>query len=136
MWRVPPRASALMPGSSVAWVDDGAGDEALADLHRFGVRTEGVTRTEAPTTTALVLLSTGGDRAIISEPIVFDYEPLRETLDTLSEGQRACLHVDGYRIPEALPLLREARENGILTSADLDGLDPEALSSTLAIHAA
>jgi sugar/nucleoside kinase (ribokinase family) len=106
---------------------DDAGSAALANLERFGVYTEGVVRTERPTTTALVLLSPNGDRSIVSEPMAFDYGPLKRALDSFEE-EAGCLHMDGYRLPEALDLLRRARELGLATSADLDGMEPEALA--------
>jgi sulfofructose kinase len=107
---------------------DPEGDTALEELEKFGVRTDGVSRTEGPTTTALVLLAPDGDRAIISEPTTFDYGPLEAAIEEPRDTQRTCLHLDGYRLPEALPLLHRARDLGLLTSADLDGMDPTELA--------
>jgi sugar/nucleoside kinase (ribokinase family) len=110
---------------------DTEGDAALAELEGFGVETAGVSRTGRPTTTALVLLGPGGDRAIVSEPLAFDYGPLREAVEGYAGHERACLHVDGYRLPEALGLLIRARELGFATSADLDGMEPEVLADNV-----
>ena len=106
---------------------DDAGSAALDDLERFGVDTGEVVRTEQPTTTALVLLGPDGDRSIVSEPMTFDYGPLNLALNSFEEDT-GCLHVDGYRLPEALDLLHRAREIGLTTSADLDGMEPEVLA--------
>lgn len=105
------------------------GDAALAELQRFGVDTEDVVRTDSPTTTALVLLNPDGERAIVSEPMFFDYEPLEAALDSLEE--QACLHVDGYRLPEALGVLQKARRAGARTSCDLDGLELHELEESI-----
>jgi ribokinase len=107
---------------------DAGGDAAVAELERFGVETAAVSRTRRPTTMALVLLGPEGDRAIVSEPLRFDYGPLEEAIEGHAGLGRVCLHVDGYRLPEALGRLRRARELGLVTSADLDGMEPEALA--------
>lgn len=107
--------------------EDEAGRAALDELSKYGVDVEGVMRVNEPTTTALVLVSPDGDRAIVSEPMTFDYEPVEHALDAWKGGD-GCLHVDGYRLPEALGLLRRARELGLSTSADLDGMEPETLA--------
>jgi len=108
---------------------DSEGSAALAELSRWGVSTEDVVRTERPTTVAIVLLGPDGERSIVSEPMVFDYGPLEETLQTVrGPEERGCLHVDGYRLPEALPILRRARQLGFATSADLDGMDTVSLT--------
>ena len=106
---------------------DEAGSAALDDLERFGVDTGEVVRTEQPTTTALVLLGPDGDRSIVSEPMAFDYGPIKLALDSFEEDT-GCLHIDGYRLPEALDLLHRARKLGLTTSADLDGMEPEVLT--------
>jgi sugar/nucleoside kinase (ribokinase family) len=109
--------------------DDLDGDAALAELERFGVGTHWMTRSPGPTTTALVLLGPDGERAIISEPMTFDYAPLEEALRYFVDRDDVCVHVDGYRLPEAVGLLRKARGLGFCTSADLDGLEAEELRS-------
>lgn len=103
------------------------GDAALAELERFGVGTRWVTRTRAPTSTALVMLGLEGERAIISEPMTFDYAPLQEAVERFATEGEACLHLDGYRLPEALSLVRRARGLGLHTSADLDGIESKTL---------
>lgn len=107
--------------------EDPEGDAALAELERFGVGTRWVVRSSSPTTTALVLLGPDGERAIVSEPMAFDYAPLEETVEHFAGRGKACVHVDGYRLPEGLPVLRRARRLGLMASADLDGLEPEEL---------
>jgi sugar/nucleoside kinase (ribokinase family) len=100
---------------------DAAGTTALAELAQFGVDVSWVSRTEQPTTTAIVLIDPQGDRAIISEPTEFDYRPLTQAIATVQPP--ACVHVDGYRLPGAIGLLQQARARGCTTSADLDGLE-------------
>jgi len=109
--------------------DDG-GEEAVAELQRFGVATSGMTVTGESTTTSLILLGPEGDRAIVSEPLAFDYGPLQAALAEGHEG-RKCLHVDGYRLSDGLAVLRRARRLGFVTSADLDGVEPVELSGNL-----
>lgn len=109
---------------------DTGGDEAVAELQRFGVDTSAMTVSEGSTTTSLILLGPGGDRAIVSEPLAFDYGPLYAALDE-SSGRRTCLHVDGYRLADGLPVLQRAREAGFATSADLDGVEPGELPENL-----
>lgn len=116
--------------------EDPEGNAALAELEGFGVGTRWVVRSTSPTTTALVLLGPDGERAIISEPTLFDYGPLEEALRSLAGKGEACVHVDGYRLPEAVGLLRWARELGFRTSADLDGLEQEELRDSAAEIAA
>ena len=111
--------------------DDPEGDAALSELGRYGVGTRWVVRSVAPTTTALVLLGPDGERSIISEPMRFDYGPLEEALEGCSNKTNTCLHVDGYRLPEAVGLLRGARTLGLRTSADLDGMEEQELGESL-----
>jgi sugar/nucleoside kinase (ribokinase family) len=115
---------------------DPEGDDALAGLERFGVGTRWVVRSPSATSTALILLGPDGERAIVSEPLCFDYGPLREAVETFAGENDACVHVDGYRLREALGLLRRARELGFYASADLDGLEAEGLRDTAAEIAA
>lgn len=112
--------------------DDPEGEAALAELRRFGVGTRWVVRSPGPTTTALVLLGPDGERGIISEPMGFDYGPLEEALEAYSGEKDACVHVDGYRIPEAAGLVRRARALGLRTSADLDGIPAEDVEDRVA----
>lgn len=109
---------------------DSGGEEAIAELEKFGVATSGMTVTDGPTTTSLILLGPEGDRAIVSEPLTFDYEPLRAALGESREGGK-CLHVDGYRLADGIPVLREARSAGFVTCADLDGVEPGELPGKL-----
>ena len=103
--------------------DDREGDAAISELERFGVGTRWIVRSSTLTTTALVLLNPDGERTIISEPMNFDYGPLEEALEEHSQETDICVHVDGYRLPEAVDLLRQARALGYRTSADLDGIE-------------
>ena len=112
--------------------DDTEGEAALAELRRFGVGTGWVVRSRRPTTTALVLLRPDGERAIVSEPMSFDYGPLEEAMESLVCEEDVCVHVDGYRLPEALRILSRARELGFYASADLDGLAEEDLRAYVA----
>lgn len=102
---------------------DAEGEFSVAELESFGVDTSGVTKTAGRTTTSLIFVGPDGDRAIVSEPVVFDYEPLERAVEEAADVERACLHMDGYRFPDALPILRHARERGLATSADLDGME-------------
>jgi ribokinase len=99
------------------------GDAALEELRGFGVNTEYVLRTEQPTSVAIVLVDCEGDRAIVTEPISFDYRPLKGAIENLKPGSDGCVHVDGHQLPEAFDALRKARERGLTVSADLDGLE-------------
>jgi sugar/nucleoside kinase (ribokinase family) len=107
--------------------EDEEGDAALVELRRYGVDTGGITRMVRPTTTSIVLLGPHGDRGIVNEPMVFDYAFLEQALDGFTE-EAGCLHIDGYRLPEALWLLRKARNLRLVTSADLDGLNADVLA--------
>lgn len=109
---------------------DTAGTVALAELEQFGVQTDGVICSDRPTTIALILLNPQGDRAIISEPFAFDYTALTAALAVANPP--ACLHLDGYRLPEAIDLLKQAKNRGLFTSADLDGIEPEAIATVSA----
>lgn len=110
---------------------DAEGAHALNELQRFGVDTDDVVRTDSATTTALVLLTPGGERAIVSEPMLFHYGPLEAALESLEDKERACLHVDGYRLPEALHILNKARSAGICISSDLDGIEARELEESI-----
>lgn len=110
---------------------DPEGDAALSELERYGVETRWVVRSVAPTTTAILLLGPDGERSIISEPMRFDYGPLEEALKAYSNRANACVHVDGYRLPEAVGLLQGARALGLRTSADLDGMEEQQLKESL-----
>jgi len=111
--------------------DDPEGDAALSELERYGVGTRWVARSAAPTTTAVVLLGPDRERSIVSEPMRFDYGPLGEALEGCPDRTDACVHVDGYRLPEAIGLLRGARTLGFRTSADLDGMEEREFVETL-----
>jgi sugar/nucleoside kinase (ribokinase family) len=112
--------------------NDTEGEAALAELRRFGVGTGWVVRSRWPTTTALVLLRPDGERAIVSEPMNFDYGPLEEAMESLAGEEDVCVHMDGYRLPEALGILSRARELGFYASADLDGLAEQDLRAFVA----
>jgi sugar/nucleoside kinase (ribokinase family) len=112
--------------------NDTEGETALAEMRRFGVGTGWVVRSQWPTTTALVLLRPDGERAIVSEPMNFDYGPLEEAMEGLAGEEDVCVHVDGYRLPEALGILSRARELGFYASADLDGLAEQDLRAFVA----
>lgn len=109
---------------------DSGGEEAISELQKFGVATSEMTVTDGSTTTSLILLGPEGDRAIVSEPLTFDYGPLRNALGENREREK-CLHVDGYRLADGIPVLREARSAGFVTSADLDGVEPAELPRTV-----
>lgn len=110
------------------------GDSVLGELEHFGVDTNSIERTASSTTTALILLKPDGERTIVSEPMIFHYELLKSAIET-SEGPD-CLHVDGYRLPESLDILRKAREAGLYTSADLDGIEATVFADSFAEIAA
>ncbi len=104
---------------------DPEGDLALRELEEFGVRTDRVARVDRPTTTAIVLLGPGGERAVISEPMTLDPTPIAAAVEEYGEEMRGCIHVDGDQLHAMLPLMRRARELGFCTSADLDGIEPD-----------
>lgn len=103
--------------------EDAEGELSVAELESFGVDTSGITKTGERTTTSLIFVGPDGDRAIVSEPVVFDYGSLERAVKKAANVERACLHVDGYRFPDVLPILRHASERGLATSADLDGME-------------
>ncbi len=94
----------------------------LASLRRFGVDTADVVQTAGGGTTSVALVADDGRRAIVSQPLAFDWSALDVAL-ARPGGGRAVLYVDGYRAREALDRARRARAKGLVTAADLDGCD-------------
>ena len=80
------------------------GDTAVGELELFGVDTNSVERTASSTTMALVLLKADGERAIVSEPMTFNYEQLESAIET-SEGARlpTCGRLPFAGSPEHTP---------------------------------
>jgi ribokinase len=97
---------------------DPLGDEMVADLERHGVDTSGVIRTPSGTAICIIMIRPDGDRIIVSPPLTFDWSRVDAAL---LEGADA-LYLDGYRLTDGLPRASAARDKGILTAIDLDGL--------------
>lgn len=94
----------------------------LAALEQRGITTRWTLCREGEGLThCLILVEPDGRRAIVSEPVAFDLEIVARRLHH-EDGTSRLLYVDGYRIPDALPLLQEAAGLGWETAIDLDGL--------------
>ena len=123
--------------------DDAEADWALAELARFGVHAGGVRRRPgAGTSHCLIMVEPDGQRAIISQPVAFDDAGLAARLaePPRSPAPRA-LHLDGYRVPDCLPVVAAARAQGWRCSVDFDGvpapwLGPARLGELLDLFAA
>lgn len=105
--------------------DDMDSDWALAEVERLGVGIGwSVRRPGASVPRCLILVEPNGQRAIVSEPILFDDEQIARRVTAEPPGQRPCLlHVDGYRVPHALPTLHKAVSAGWRVSVDMDGME-------------
>ncbi len=105
--------------------DDPESDWALAEVERRGVTTGWSVRQRGGfTPRCIILVEPNGQRVIVSEPISFDDSLIARRVAAPEQVGRPCrLHVDGYRVPAALPALAAARAAGWRTSVDLDGLD-------------
>ncbi|WNE94069.1 carbohydrate kinase family protein [Streptomyces luomodiensis] len=110
----------------------------LAALAADGVRTDWTART-GTLTTAVVLLTPDGERAVISQDDELDAQHIVRTARAAREAGADWLYLDGYRFPEAAAALAEAAagapagEPGPGLVVDLDGCDRvEALRTALA----
>ncbi|MFF9126570.1 carbohydrate kinase family protein [Streptomyces sp. NPDC014889] len=110
----------------------------LASLAADGVRTDWTARTGA-LTTAVVLLTPDGERAVISQDDELDAQHITRTARASHKAGANWLYVDGYRFPEAAAALAEAaadapaRKPGPGLVVDLDGCDrAEAMRAALA----
>jgi len=97
---------------------DGLGDEAITALEACGVDAQGVVRDPSGGSICLILVGPDGGRMIVSQPLEFDWAHFDAALAAGAAG----VHVDGYRLAEALPRAAAARTRGLLTSIDLDGV--------------
>lgn len=99
-------------------IGQGALGEMLeSELARCGVDTTMAARVKR-TTTAVVMVTPSGERAIISEPTTYDGARLRRYL---AKTQGALLYIDGYHLVAALPELKRAKARGVSVYCDLDG---------------
>lgn len=101
---------------------DALGEEAVTALAAAGVDTSAVVRAPRGGSLCVILVGDGGRRMIVTQPLDFDWRPLDATLAAWN-GRAGSLHVDGYRLPDALPRTTAARSLGLTTSVDLDGLE-------------
>lgn len=99
---------------------DPYGDLVLEDLAARGVDTTYTGRGAARTSTALILVTPGGERAIVSEPVPYDGAALRRYLLEFA-GAPGTLYTDGYHLIRAREELALARERGFSIYCDLDG---------------
>ncbi|WP_413803624.1 carbohydrate kinase family protein [Streptomyces iranensis] len=109
----------------------------LAALAADGVRTDWTART-GTLTTAVVLLTPDGERAVISQDDELDARHIIRTVRAAREAGADWLYLDGYRFPEAAAALAEAAADappgtpGPGLVVDLDGCDrAEAMRSAL-----
>ncbi|MDP9611459.1 carbohydrate kinase family protein [Streptomyces hygroscopicus] len=109
----------------------------LAALDADGVRTDWTART-GTLTTAVVLLTPDGERAVISQDDELDARHITRTARAAREAGADWLYLDGYRFPGAAAALAEAAAGapsgkpapGVVV--DLDGCDrAEALRTAL-----
>lgn len=98
---------------------DSFGELVHADFERFGVKTEWVTSTNR-TTLAIISVTPNGDRSIISEPLQYIADELRQYLSAFS-GHPGILYLDGYHLGVAAEEVRKAKQRGFTTFCDLDG---------------
>ncbi len=123
--------------------DDAEADWALGELARRGVHAAGVRRRPgAATAHCLILVEPDGRRAIVAQPTAFDDARLaaRVAEPPPSAAPRA-LHLDGYLVPDCLPVVAAARAQGWRCSVDFDGvpapwLGPARLGELLDLFAA
>nr|WP_272927069.1 carbohydrate kinase family protein [Streptomyces sp. SID8382] len=109
----------------------------LAALAADGVRTDWTART-GTLTTAVVLLTPDGERAVISQDDELDARHITRTVRAAREAGADWLYLDGYRFPEAAAALAEAAADappgtpGPGLVVDLDGCDrAEAMRTAL-----
>ncbi|MYU17699.1 carbohydrate kinase family protein, partial [Streptomyces sp. SID8361] len=76
----------------------------LAALAADGVRTDWTART-GTLTTAVVLLTPDGERAVISQDDELDARHITRTVRAAREAGADWLYLDGYRFPEAAAAL-------------------------------
>lgn len=100
--------------------DDPLGQFLLDDLTRHQVDVSFVNRQAPRTTKALILVSPGGERAIISEPVIYDPAPLRRFLQ-MFDAPPGALYLDGYHLGAANREAGMAKEKGFIVYCDLDG---------------
>jgi sugar/nucleoside kinase (ribokinase family) len=96
----------------------GLGDESVAALEAAGVDASGVARATGGGSLCVILVGADGSRSVVSEPLEFDWTHADEALPDAT-----ALHVDGYRLDDALPRAHAVRRRGGLTSIDLDGAE-------------
>jgi sulfofructose kinase len=103
----------------------------LRALARDGVDT-GLTQRTASLTTAIVLLTPDGERAIISQDDQLDTARITELFDTAAAAGADWLYLDGYRFPAAHTALDGRPGPGVVV--DLDGCaGPAAVRAALSL---
>ena len=91
-----------------------------ADFERFDVDFYDLSEGASHTTLAMITVTPGGDRSIISEPTPYRAAKLHRYLTGFKE-QPGILYVDGYHLGVAAAEIALAREVGFTTFCDLDG---------------
>jgi ribokinase len=103
----------------------------LNDFRTYGVDTNWIFHKAPHTTKAIITVTGGGERTIISESTVYYPEPLQEYLNGF-RGRPGMLYVDGYHLSVALAQIRYAKRKGFGIYCDLDGsVDTYAISNIL-----
>ncbi len=103
---------------------DAAGEQLLAGLSEAGVDTRFIERLDSPTSTTVVLVNSGGDRAFLHRPGSTSEafgEPIRFTAALLEGISRYHLaNIFAFKVfrPHAAESLRLARAAGLRTSID------------------
>lgn len=129
-------AAAAAFGAEVAFVGavggaDG-GTMAMDDLAALGVDVS-ATRTDAFTTSCVIMVAADGDRAIISQDDAVGPSQVGDALRVLGDREGGILYLDGYRWPWAGDLLTDI-DPRIHVAVDIDGLtDPEALPTIFSV---
>lgn len=109
-----------MPTDLVACIGRGGlAGVLLEDLEARGVGTAFLYRDDA-TTIALITVTPGGERAIVSEPVAYHASVLQAAITASVPGNR-FVYTDGYHLRPAARELMAAHEAGCFTYCDLDG---------------
>jgi len=104
--------------------DDADSDWALGELASRGVDTAGAVRVRGSRLSrCIVLVTTGGARTIVNEPLSI---ARAEILDYLARAdkpaRRSCIHVEGFQVYALRGVLPKLRTRGFLLSTHATGL--------------
>lgn len=127
-------AAAQTFGAEVAFVgavgDDADGAALVQGLADLGVDVDAV-RTDAWTSTAVVLVDDDGQRSIVSQDDAVNSDDLRRAVGLAGNGD--VLYVDGYRWPWAVQEL-QTRSADVHLVVDLDGVsDADAVEEAVRV---